>query len=149
MLARHVSIAAAYVVVTCVACSGDDPSMPNDSEDVAGFRIVQGSTIRFEWVEGDNPAADTLELTAFQNLTVRFDWLDSDSEIVEVSDDAQLEVFISNSGAAEWLPDASDPFRGTFDTGPFNAIESGMRIRLLEGADTLFASPLLQLHVVP
>ena len=137
------------LVMLLPTCGGDDPADGGSVEEVAGFRIVEGSTTRFEWIEGDNAAADTLNLTHSMNMTVRFEWLDGARAVANVPDDAELEVAISNSGAAEFIPDDSQPWRGTFDPGPFTDIETAMRVRLLDDGDTLFASPLLQLHVSP
>lgn len=138
----------AAIVLATAACT-DEPLGGDEGANVSGFRILEGIAERFEWREGDNPAADTLALKAGQNMTVRFIWLDAVGETVEVPSAAELQVAISNGGAAAWEPDASGSFRGTFDPGPFEIIETAMRITLIVDADTLFASPLLQLHVSP
>lgn len=82
------------------------------------------------------------------NLAVQFVWLDGAGEPVDVSaTGASLSVAISNSDAVEWIPHGSDAFRGTFDPGPFTDVETAMRVTLTQDGDTLFRSPLLQLHV--
>ena len=139
-------LASAAFVLVLAACS-DSPSGPEGGAQVSGFRILAGSSERFEWSEGDNAAADTMFLTGAQSLAVRFVWLGPSGGVVDVSDDAELEVAISNSGAAEWIPDDSEPFEGVFDPGPFPNVETAMRITLVEDGDTLFRSPMLQLHV--
>ena len=139
-----IALLAALIVVAC-----DDGVEPLTDGDVAGFRIVEGSTTHFVWRESQNQAADTLFLTDDQPLAVRFVWVDAAGAEVNVPADAELEVTISNASAASWLPDPIDRFHGTFDPGPFPEVETAMRVRLFTDEEDLFVSPLLQLHVRP
>lgn len=127
-----------------------DPDPPGETEvDIDGFRIMQSSTVVFEWSETDPAEADTLQMTWREPLGVRFVWTGPAGDSVAPPVNAQFVVTTANEDYATWQPASAPPFWGTFQTGGYPEVETSFRVVLASGSAQLVNTPQLILHVSP
>ncbi len=144
----------ALCALALTAC--EDPAEPDPDDDpepaavdVAGFRMMRGSTVVFDYRESDPSEADTLELTWATPIGVRFVFLDAAGDSVDPGSTGlpvTVVVTTPNEDYAYWTA-STDPYRGTMSPGTYPLVETSFRVRLVTGSVIPVNSPALVLTV--